>query len=164
MDYSKTVPLSNLLVPLGLVGHGHCGNRRVKRHLVIQKLSEEIFKTLRRGIEFEDLRSRRIAKSKTQAQAMLKRCLSGGILFTFGNTRHQQYYPTSRESEVMRYLLSRSVPIDPTGHDLKLEELRQEVRIQTFEFILQKLPKLLWRCITFTYTSALNPVTTKSYP
>src|SRR6266540_2678962 len=71
---------------------------------------------------------------------MLKRCRRVGLLFTFNDRRPQRYYATSIKSEVMRRLLSENTPIEPTGVDLKLEELRQEVRYQTLEFILPMLP------------------------
>jgi hypothetical protein len=133
-------------VPLDLVVQKHYTGAKPKRrhskYLAIQALAEQVFRKTGRSITYNHLLYSRFARSKPEAQLLLKRSRMGGFLFTFKNRRPQQYYPSNRKSEVMKYLLSENAPIDPTGVDLKLEGLRQEVRFQTLiEYVLPMLPE-----------------------
>jgi hypothetical protein len=126
--------------------YGHHGVRKPKRRYIrpldVQKLAEDVFTSSRKGITFLDVITKGLAKHKPQAQLLLKRSRSGGFLFTFKDTRPQRYYATSINSEVMKYLLSENAPIDHTGVNAKLEELRQDVRFQTLiEYVLPMLPE-----------------------
>lgn len=107
----------------------------------IGKLGEEIFRKKKAGLKYTHLIENGFAKHKAQARAQLKRYLAAKVLFTWGNRRPQRYYPTSIKSEVMKYLLSENVPVEPSGVTRRLNELRQDVRLQTLvEYVLPLLP------------------------
>jgi hypothetical protein len=55
-----------------------------------------------------------LVKHKKQAQDTLKYHLRKGTLFTLGDKRPQQYYPTTIKSEIIQNL-GKNTPINPTG-------------------------------------------------
>ena len=130
-------------VPLELVGRGPSYRNR-KRHNVkyeqIQELAEKRFRGIKKGLESSHLIDVGIAKNDADARSKIKRCVAKNILFTFGHKRPQEYYPITRKAEVVKYLLSQGVPKQPSGVNPKLEELIQEVRLQSLEYILALLP------------------------
>ena len=52
---------------------------------------------------------------KHQAQEVLKYQLRKGNLFTLGDKRPQEYYPTKIKSEIVEKLAKRNTPIQPSG-------------------------------------------------
>ena len=91
----KNVPLNPLEdAPLDPVVYGYSAVRKPKRRyirpLAVQKLAEDVFTSSRKGITFEDVRTKGLAKHKSQAQLLLKRSRSAGFLFTFKDRRPQR--------------------------------------------------------------------------
>ena len=94
-DSIENVPLNPLDdAPLDPVVYGYSVVRKPKRRyirpLAVQKLAEDVFKSSRTGITFQDVKTKGLAKHKPQAQLLLKRSRRGGFLFTFKDTRPQR--------------------------------------------------------------------------
>jgi hypothetical protein len=66
------------------------------------------------GITWKYLTEIGLAKNKQQAQDTLKYHLKKGILFTLGDKRPQQYYPTAIKSDIMESL-QKNTPLYPIG-------------------------------------------------
>jgi hypothetical protein len=64
------------------------------------------------GITWKYLTEIGLAKNKQQAQDTLKYHLKKGTLFTLGDKRPQQYYPTAIKSDIMESL-QKNTPLDP---------------------------------------------------
>ena len=91
-------------------------------------------------------------RTRQQAQETLKYHLRKGILFTLGDKRPQQYYPTATKSDIMESL-QKNTPLDPIGVALPnqrhiskgispLANCLEPVILQTLEgYILPLLPK-----------------------
>lgn len=84
--------------------------RRYTKAKFIETLAVRNCKQNGRGIGFKDLLSNAFALHKQQAQTTLKHCLRANILFTIGDRKPQEYYPTCLKSEI----LSKNIPIGPT--------------------------------------------------
>jgi len=113
---STNIPLeSDQNIPLTLVGQSFVKRRRYTRSDEISVLAINHYRKTGKGIIFEDLLSSGLAPHKDQAQTTLKYCLERKVLFTPENTRPQQYYPTCLKSEVMKRIMAKNTPIDPTG-------------------------------------------------
>ena len=67
-----------------------------------------------KGITFDYLIEKGLVKHKKQAQDTLKYHLRKGTLFTLGDRRPQQYYPTSIKSEIIQNV-GKNTPIHPSG-------------------------------------------------
>jgi hypothetical protein len=116
----KNIPLrSSQNIPLALPGqYGEAGctkRRRYTRAEEIEKLAADKYKENGKGITFNDLLSAGLASHKEQSQITLKHCLRTGVLFTLGNYRPQQYYPTCLKSEISKAKMSKNIPIEVTG-------------------------------------------------
>ena len=85
--------------------------REYVRSKQVQELAVEKYHKNGRGITFNDLISRGIARIKSQAQRKLKNCRQKGVLFTIQDRKPQQYYPTCIKSHILG---RKNVPIDPT--------------------------------------------------
>src|ERR687888_1618747 len=78
----------------------------------VQQLAVEKYHKNGKGITFNDLISRGIAKTKGQAQRKLKNCLKRRLLFTIQHHKPQQYYPSCIRAHILE---RKNVLIDPTG-------------------------------------------------
>jgi hypothetical protein len=58
-----------------------------------------------------------MARTKRQAQTVLKHHLKRGALFTIADKRPQRYYPSCLKSEILKKELRNNIPIDPLGVD-----------------------------------------------
>jgi hypothetical protein len=72
----------------------------------------------RKGLMYESLLQRGLAKSKKQAQSILKHHLRKGALFTLSDKRPQVYYPSCLKSEIRKRELQKNTLIDPIGVSL----------------------------------------------
>lgn len=85
-----------------------------------------------------------MANSKHQAQLRLRYSLKKKVLFTLGDHRPQEYYPTCMESEVRKKVLSKSTYIQPTGvtnFKTPLSNCLEPIIIQTLDgYVLPLLP------------------------
>jgi hypothetical protein len=107
----------------------------------ILELAEKRFRRTKKGLKSSHLVDIGFAKNDADARSKIKRCVAKNILFTFGHKRPQEYYPTILKAQVMSHLLPEIVPKDHSGVNHKLEELLQEVRLQSLEYILAQLPE-----------------------
>ena len=102
------------------------------------------FRMYGKPITIMDLRLKGLANSKRQAQLRLRYSLKKKILFTLGDHRPQEYYPTSMESEVRKKDLSKSTYIQPTGvtySKTPLSNCLDAIVLQTLEgYVLPLLP------------------------
>ena len=69
----------------------------------------------RKGITYMTLLEKGIAKSKKQAQGILKHHRTQGTLFTIADKRPQVYYPSCLKSDILKKLLQKNTPIDHIG-------------------------------------------------
>jgi len=112
----KNIPISSSQnIPLALLGqYGQCGytkRRRYTRAQEIEKLAVQKYNKNGKGITFNDLLSAGMASHKEQAQITLKHCLRMGLLFSLGNHKPQQYYPSCLKSEVSKAKMSKNIPV-----------------------------------------------------
>lgn len=117
----------------------------------ITSLAVEVYrKKCGRGITYQDLLNKGFAYRKRQAQDTLKYNIRRGTLFTLGDKRPQQYYPTAIRSEIIENK-QKNTPLDPTGVALPyplpisknpLANCLEPIIIQTLEgYILPLLPE-----------------------
>ena len=105
---SQNIPLALL----GQLGEGCCTKRRrYTRAQEIEKLAVQKYNKNGKGITFNDLLSAGMASHKEQAQITLKHCLRMGLLFSLGNHKPQQYYPSCLKSEVSKAKMSKNIPV-----------------------------------------------------
>lgn len=147
----KNAPFDQLTnAPLdGLV---HCSTVRAgsKRGYTktqeVEALAVKKNKTNGSGITYQDLMSSGLAKHKSQAQNMLKRCLAKNILFVDGNHKSRQYLPSSLKAEIFKARISKNAPVRVTEVPyLQSSNLSgtDAIVMQTLEgYILPILPKL----------------------
>lgn len=113
-DNVKNTPLSNTKsTPLALSAQLCCRNRYLSSDQ-ITKISIEIFKSKGRGIVYADLLEKGLANHAQQSQSTLKYHLKKGTLFTLGDKRPQQYYPSVIRSDIMENLQKNTL-LDPIG-------------------------------------------------
>jgi hypothetical protein len=112
--YQSTPLNTDQNTPLGLVGRDS-GGRKHNTNSRIVNLATKRYRENGMGIDYSDLIQAGLARHKRSAQYLLKYYLHNGTLFTLGDHRPQQYYPTNLESEIRQKKLSSSTPIDPTG-------------------------------------------------
>jgi hypothetical protein len=68
-----------------------------------------------KGLTYVSLLDRGLAKSKRQAQNILKHHHRKGTLFTISDKRPQVYFPSCLRSEITKRELQKNTPIDPIG-------------------------------------------------
>jgi hypothetical protein len=115
MSNIKSTPLENSKsTPLALSTQLGCRNKYLSSQQITE-IAIEFYKMKGgRGITYADLLERGLAYHKRQAQDTLKYHFRIGTLFTLGDKRPQQYYPSAIKSEIIESL-QKSTPIDPTG-------------------------------------------------
>jgi len=154
---SKNIPIdSGRNIPLSLSGQcivnlssKYKRQRRYTKAQVVETVATNKFKKNGKGITYRDLLSTGVASSRTQAQVTLKHCLSRNVLFTLGNYKPQQYYPTCLKSEIPK----KNIPVGVTGVNHSKAGLLQSksitsclnidpVIVQTLEgYVLPLLPE-----------------------
>ena len=111
----KNTPLDNAKsAPLALSAPLCCRNHYVNTEQITSLAVEIYKKKCGRGITYQDLLDNGFAYHQRQAQDTLKYHLRKGILFTLGDKRPQQYYPTAVKSDIMESL-QKNTPQDPIG-------------------------------------------------
>jgi len=92
-----------------------------------------------KGITYMTLLEKGIAKSKKQAQSILKWHLKRETLFTVSDYRPQKYYPSCLRSEIFKRELQKNALIDPIGvhpHTQPLGGVRSKHPLsQCFEYM-----------------------------
>jgi hypothetical protein len=119
----------------------------------ITSLAVEVYKKkCGRGITYQDLLNNGFACHKRQAQDTLKYHLKKGTLFTLGDKRPQQYYPSAIRSDIMENLQKNTL-LDPIGVPLShnkpifkgsspLDNCLETIIIQSLEgYVLPLLPE-----------------------
>ena len=74
---------------------------------------------------------------KNQAQQVLKYQLRKDNIFTLGNKRPQEYYPTSKRSEIFERIAKRNTPIQPSGVDSTIPLVNSSTSISPLSQCLQ---------------------------
>jgi hypothetical protein len=116
---AKNTPItSNQNVPLALLGQSgedvYENRRRYTKAYEIEQLAVKKYRTNGKGITFNDVLRCGTAPHKEQAQTTLKHYLKKGVLFTLGDLRPQQYYPTCIKSDILKNKFSKNIPIGVT--------------------------------------------------
>jgi hypothetical protein len=111
----------------------------------IEELAVWKFRMYAKATTYTDLISKGLANGKHQAQLRLRYGLKKKILFTLGDHRPQQYYPTCMESEVMKKVQRKSNYIQPSGlpsPKSPLANCLEPLILQTLEgYVLPLLPQ-----------------------
>jgi hypothetical protein len=81
----------------------------------IIEIAIDEYKKYGKGLTYVSLLDRGLAKSKKQAQNILKYHLRKSTLFTLSDKRPQMYYPSCLKSEIRKRELQKNTPIDPIG-------------------------------------------------
>jgi hypothetical protein len=145
LESSENIPLeSGENIPLGLVEQSFITRRRYTKSEEINHLAINHYRRTGNGITFKDLLSSGLSHHKEQARTTIKHCIEKEVLFAPRKLRPQQYYPVCLKSEVMKRIMSKSIPIDPTGithSSASLSNHPESTIIQTLEgYILPLLP------------------------
>jgi len=144
LESSQNIPLgSGENIPLTLVGQCF-PRRRYTKSEEINHLAINHYRRTGNGITFENLLSSGLAHHKEQARTTIKHCIEKKVLFAPRKLRPQQYYPVCLRSEVMKRIMSKNIPIHPTGvshSSASLSNHPESTIIQTLEgYILPLLP------------------------
>ncbi len=143
-DSDNTLQVDNKFTPLVLVPQQLFG----RNYISANGMNELAIRTKKgKGITLQYLIEKGLVQHKRQAQDTLKYHLRKGTVFTLGDKRPQQYYPTAIKSEIIQNQ-QRNTPIHPTGVGmLSLSPLSQSfeyMTIHTLEgYVLPLLPKAL---------------------
>jgi hypothetical protein len=81
----------------------------------IIEIAIDEYKKYGKGLTYVSLLDRGLAKSKKQAQNILKYHLRKRTLFTLSDKRPQMYYPSCLRSEIRKREFQKNTPIDPIG-------------------------------------------------
>ena len=113
--YVNSLPLTDgKNIPLVLKAQNFVPGSYIDSNQIIEIAIDE-YKKHRKGLTYVSLLDRGHAKSKKQAQNILKYHLRRGILFTLSDKRPQMYYPSCLKSEIRKRELQKNTPIDPIG-------------------------------------------------
>jgi hypothetical protein len=143
-DITKNLLLtSKKILQEGSAGRFTSGSRSYNSSDSITELAVGKFRKTGRGINYKDLMDAGRVVHKHQAQEVLKYQLRKGKLFTLGDKRPQEYYPTAINSEIIEKIAKRNTPIQPSGVSSiilpdnfsisPLSQCLQYVTIQTLE-------------------------------
>ena len=115
MCVNSSSPLANdQNIPLVLEGQNSIPQSYINSSQIIDIAIDE-YKKHGKGLTYVSLLDRGLAKSKKQAQNILKHHLKKGTLFTLSDKRPQIYYPSCLRSEILKCQLRKNTPIDPIG-------------------------------------------------
>lgn len=101
---NNTPQVDNKFTPLVLATQGLFGRNYIPAEEMMELAINHYRNKKGKGITFDYLIEKGLAKHKKQAQNTLKYHLRKGTLFTLGDKRPQQYYPTSIKSEIIQNL------------------------------------------------------------
>jgi hypothetical protein len=108
-------PLTNSKnTPLVLEARGIIPRSYINSNQIIDSAIDE-YKKDGKGLTFVSLLHRGLAKSKKQAQGILKHHLRHGTLFTLSDKRPQMYYPSCLKSEIRKRELQKNTQVNPIG-------------------------------------------------
>jgi hypothetical protein len=114
-DIIKNLPLTSKKIPQeGHVGRFTSGSRSYNSSDSITELASDKYRKTGRGTKYKDLMDAGLVIHKDQAQEVLKFQLRKGRLFTLGDKRPQEYYPTKIKSEIIEKIAKRNTPIQPS--------------------------------------------------
>jgi hypothetical protein len=146
----KNTPLrKDRFTPLALAARGLVDRNYISAEIMTELAISQYRIKKGIGISWNNLIEKGLAKHKQQAQDTLKYHLRKGILFTVGDKRPQQYYPTAIKSDIMENL-QKNTPIDPIGVAIStlpisrapLANCLEAIFNQTLEgYVLPLLPK-----------------------
>jgi hypothetical protein len=149
----KNLPLtSEKILQDGLASRFSSGSRSYNLSHSITDLAARKFRKTGQAITYKDLMDAGLVVHKHQAQEVLKYQLRKGNLFTLGDKRPQEYYPTKIKSEAIKKIAKGNTPIQPSGVTSitlpdkfsisPLTQCLQYVTIQTLEgYVLPLLPE-----------------------
>ena len=111
----NNLPLTNpKFTPLDLAAQHFVPRSHTNLNQIIEIAIDE-YKKHGNGLTYMSLMNRGLAKTKRQAQNILKYYLRKGALFTPSDKSPQVYYPSCLKSEIQKCQLQRNTPIDPIG-------------------------------------------------
>jgi hypothetical protein len=114
-DTIKNLPLTSKKIPQeGLAVRFASGSRSYNFSGGITELAAGKFRKTGRGTIYKDLMDAGLVAHKHQAQEVLKYQLRKRNLFTLGDKRPQEYYPTKIKSEIIEKIAKRNTPIEPS--------------------------------------------------
>ena len=115
MCVNSSSPLANdQNIPLVLEAQDSVPRSYPNSNQIIDSAIDEYIKH-GKGLAYVSLLDKGLAKSKKQAQDILKYHLRRGILFTLSDKRPQVYYPSCLKSEIMKRELQKDLPVNPIG-------------------------------------------------
>ena len=118
MNVHNSPPLTNgENTPLALSAQDFVPRSYTNSNQIIAIAIHE-YKKYGKGLTYVNLLDRGLAKSKKQAQNILKHHLRKGALFTISDKRPQVYYPSCLRSEILKDQLQKNTPVDPIGVSL----------------------------------------------
>src|SRR5918996_81398 len=113
---SNNLPLANdQNIPQALETQYYGHRSYTNSKLIIEIAIDEYKKHNGKGITYMTLLEKGIAKSKKQAQGILKWHLKQVTLFTISDKRPQEYYPSCLRSEILKCQFQKNIQIDPIG-------------------------------------------------
>jgi hypothetical protein len=152
-DVTKNLLLtSQKITQNGLAGMFSAGSWSYNFSYSITDFTTNRFRETGKATTYINLMDTGIVFHKHQAQGVLKYQLSKGNLFTLGNKRPQEYYPTKIKSEVIKKIAERNTPLQPSEVTSinfpdnfsisPLTQCLQYIAIQTLEgYVLPLLPE-----------------------
>jgi hypothetical protein len=166
---AKNIPLANgEFTPLVLEAQDFIPRSYTISNQIIDIAIDE-YKKYARGVTYVSLQNRGLAKTKIQAQNILKHNLSKGTLFTISYKRPQVYYPSCLKSEIKKRELHRNTPIDPLGVGLlsttpsgrskhPLSQCIEYMSYHTLEgYVLPLLPEAPLQVHNLTFKTKITP-------
>ena len=115
---AKNTPLANAKdTPLLIEAHNFVP-RSYTNSDQINDIAIDEYKKHGKGLTYLSLQDRGLAKTKKQAQSILKHYLKRGVLFTLSDRRPQMYYPSCLKSEILKKGLQKNTPVNPIGVSL----------------------------------------------
>jgi len=111
----KNTPLrKDSFTPLALAARGLVDRNYISAEVMTELAISQYRRRRGKGITWNDLIEKGLTMHKHQAQDTLKYHLRNETLFTVGDKRPQQYYPSAIKSEIMENL-QKNTPLDPIG-------------------------------------------------
>jgi len=112
MNVSSSPLTNNQNIPLVLEAQDSVWRSYTSSNQIIDIAIDE-YKKQGKGLTFVSLMNRGLAKSKKQAQIILKYYLRKGILFTLSDRRPQIYFPSYLRSEILKNQMQKNIPVYP---------------------------------------------------
>jgi hypothetical protein len=111
IDSGQNIPLAQSRQCITKYSGNNQKQRRYNKVQTIEAVAVSQYRKTGKGITYRDLLSSGVAINKTQARVTLKHCITRNVLFTLGNYKPQQYYPTCLKPEILK----KNIPIGVRG-------------------------------------------------